>query len=142
MVADDDLHADLLRLYQVLRRRFDHRMTENGISHSRVKMLMCIQEEHGTMRAADLADRFSVAPRTVTESLDLLERDGLIARVPDKVDRRVKRLEVTAKGRSMLEIAEPFRKQLTAEVFGVLDAQERSNLHAALGKLIQSHSEG
>lgn len=141
MVADDDLHADFVRLYQVLRRRFDQTMIENGMSHSRVKMLWSIQEEAGTMRAADLAERFLLAPRTVTEALDLLERDGLIARVPDTVDRRVKRLEVTAEGRAMLAVVEPLRKQLTTELFSALDEQDRAHLHAALGKLLQSYNE-
>lgn len=137
MVADDDLHADLSRLYQALRRRFDRTMTEQGISLTRIKMLTSIQEESGAMRAADLAELYAVAPRTVTEALDLLERDGLIARVPDATDRRVKRLEVTIAGRDLLAVVEPLRKQLAHELFGVLDDQDRLHFHAALRKLLK-----
>jgi DNA-binding MarR family transcriptional regulator len=47
---------------------------------------------------ADLAKFLGVTPSHVSGVVDSLERKGLVTRVPDKVDRRIHRLELTAKG--------------------------------------------
>lgn len=134
---DEDLLADIGRLYGALRRCFDRALTEQGLSLARTKMLYAIQGECGNARAADLADRFGLAPRTVTEALDGLERDGLVARVPDPVDRRAKRVQITPAGEAAVLVTEPLRKQLAHDILGVLDEQERANLQDALRKLLQ-----
>lgn len=66
------------------------RWTEShGLSESRLRFLMALYfgpERHRPLR--ELADLLGVVPRTITDIADTLERDGLIARVPDPVDRR------------------------------------------------------
>jgi DNA-binding MarR family transcriptional regulator len=135
--ADEDLLADIGRLYMALRRSFDRALTERGLSLARTKMLYVIQGECGAARAADLADRFGLAPRTVTEALDGLERDGLVARVPDPVDRRAKRLQITPAGEAAVQVTEPLRRQLAQDLLGILDERERVELQATLRKLLQ-----
>ena len=71
----------------------------------------------------------------MTQGLDAAERDGLIERVPDAVDRRVKRLRITDSGRKVIEASEPLRRALVQDVFGVLDDDERIALEAIFGKL-------
>lgn len=134
---EEDLLTDLARLYGALRRRFDRALMEQGLSLARTKMLYAIQGECGTARAADLADRFGLAPRTVTEALDGLERDGLVERVPDPVDRRAKRLQITPAGEAAVQVTEPLRQQLSHEIMAVLDEGERAALHVTLNKLLQ-----
>jgi DNA-binding MarR family transcriptional regulator len=133
---NDDLLADIGRLHASLRRRFDRALTEQGLSLARTKMLMLIQAEGGAARAADIADKFGVAPRTVTEALDGLERDGLIARVPDPVDRRTKRLQMTPAGEAAVRVTEPLRRKLAQETFDMLDAREQAIFHATIRKVL------
>jgi DNA-binding MarR family transcriptional regulator len=45
-----------------------------------------------------LAERLNVVPRTITDVIDVLERDGLVQRVPDPADRRSTRAELTEAG--------------------------------------------
>jgi len=134
---EEDLLTDIARLHAMLRRRFDRAMMEQGASLARTKMLLVIRAEGGSLRAADIADRFGLAPRTVTEALDGLEREGLIVREPDPADRRAKRLKITPAGEAAVAVTEPLRKQLAKEVMGVLDRDELIRVHAAIRKLLQ-----
>lgn len=49
-----------------------------------------------------LADYLGLTKGTVSQSLQLLERKGLIARLPDDADRRVLRLSLTADGEALI----------------------------------------
>ena len=53
-----------------------------------------------------LEDALAIDQTTLTRSLSLLERDGLIERAPHP-DQRIKAMRLTAKGRRALEIARP-----------------------------------
>ena len=133
--ANDELAREMARVYLLLHRRLDQAMTEQGASLARTRLLLFVANGDGSARAVDIADMFGQAPRTVTQALDALERDGLIARVTDSVDRRVKRLKITGAGRKAIEATEPLRRALIQDVFGVLDDEERTAMREILGKL-------
>jgi len=135
---NDQLISNLARVYLSMHRRIDRAMTEQGASLARTKLLLYIQDHAGKARAADIAELFDQAPRTVTEALDALEREGLIVRTPDPNDRRVKRLATTDVGDRAIKATEPLRRQLVDEIFGVLDASESDSLGRALQKLLEA----
>jgi DNA-binding MarR family transcriptional regulator len=61
----------------------------HGLSESRFRVLVTIY--HSPARRLPLgaiAESLNVVPRTVTDLVDVLERDGLVTRVPDAADRR------------------------------------------------------
>jgi DNA-binding MarR family transcriptional regulator len=61
----------------------------HGLSDSRLRVLMRLY--HSASRQLPLgalAEGLNVTPRTVTDIVDVLERDGLVKRVPDPADRR------------------------------------------------------
>lgn len=133
---DEDILADIGMLYTLLRRRFDRIMSAQGASLAQNKMLIFILFGDGKFRAADIAERSGLAPRTVTEALDCLERDGLIVRTPDPSDRRSKRLQVTAAGKLAAAKTEPLRQQIAHDIMSVLDDNERACLATAVKKLL------
>lgn len=124
-------------LYLQLMRTMDRRMAEQGASLSRTKLLLCLQKR-GPLRATDIADFFSQSPRTVTEAIDGLERDGLVERKPDPDDRRAKFISVTEKGLEAAAKTEPLRRQLIEQTFGTLDDAERETLLRLLTKAATS----
>jgi len=126
--SEDDLIRYLAKAYLMMHRRVDRAMTRQGASLARTKLLLVIEEGAGTLRAADIADLFDVAPRTVTEGLDALERDQLIVRTTDPADRRVKRLAITPLGRSAIAATEPLRKALIEEMCAPLSESDRVQL--------------
>lgn len=135
MACNEPLASDLFRLFLRMQRLMNRRMAEQGASLARTKLLLFLHKR-GPARAADIADFFDNAPRTVTEAIDGLERDGLVARTPDAHDRRVKHVSITDEGRRVLGETEPLRQDLIDAVFGALDADERAQLSSTLAKLL------
>jgi DNA-binding MarR family transcriptional regulator len=117
-----------------MHRLFDRRMARMGASMARTKVLMYVDRE-GAARAVDMAELFGVAPRTITEALDGLERDRLIRRDPDPDDRRAKRISITDEGKRAIAATEPLRLMLIERIFGPLSAADREQLLAILDKL-------
>lgn len=56
----------------------------------------------GDTALGDLAEGLDSTPRNITGLVDHLERDGLVERVPDTVDRRSVRARLTEKGRTTI----------------------------------------
>ncbi len=60
-----------------------------GLSESRLRVLMRLHHSSSRqMPLGALAEVLNVTPRTITDIVDVLERDGLVKRVPDPEDRR------------------------------------------------------
>ncbi len=134
MSDSDTIAADFGRLFLRLHRLMDRRMAASGASLARTKVLMLVDRE-GPVRATDIAELFGLAPRTVTESLDALERAGLLRREPDPADRRVKRISITEEGRRAIAATEPLRLKLVDAIFGTLSDAERAQLDRIVAKL-------
>jgi DNA-binding MarR family transcriptional regulator len=133
--AGIDRVADALRdFYLRSHRLMDRIMTARGASFARSRLLTYIARE-GPTRSIDLASSFGYAPRTVTEAIDGMERDGLVMRHPDPDDRRAKRISLTAAGAAAAEAAEVSKREYLSSVFTVIDPQERDEIVRLIGKL-------
>jgi DNA-binding MarR family transcriptional regulator len=71
----------------------------HGLSESRLRVLtrLCHRPSRQLPLGA-LAEGMDVAPRTMTDIVDVLERDGLVKRVPDDADRRSVQAVITEAG--------------------------------------------
>ena len=134
MCAYDNLAIRYSRIYLRLHRVLDRRMAAQGASLARTKMLHFIAN-NAPVRAADIAEFFNLAPRTVTQAIDTMERDALVVRVPDPADRRAKRLDITPSGRQVLHQTEPLRRELIQQTFAALSADEIAQFDVILDKL-------
>lgn len=132
----EDVSDALRDFYHRAHRLTDRMMTARGASYARLRMLMQISRA-ATLRSTDLAASLGYAPRTVTEAIDGLERDGLVRRVADPEDRRAKRISLTPAGEDAARNSEASRQQFLQEVFGALDVDERSDVIRLVGKLNQ-----
>ncbi|NIJ07705.1 DNA-binding MarR family transcriptional regulator [Sphingomonas vulcanisoli] len=115
-------------------RMMDRLMAAKGVSYARARPLMMIARE-GRLRTTDLAILLGLTPRTVTEAIDGLERDGLVLREPDSMDRRAKWISLTALGQQAMAAADAEKKAYIDQVFGALDEGEQRDLLALLAKL-------
>lgn len=134
-MADCTPLAEALRDFYISSHRvMDRLMKAQGASLARTKLLGHIARQ-GPVRSADLAEAFGYAPRTVTEAIDGMERDGLVRRDPDAQDRRAKRISITPAGLAAIEASEPSRQLFLERVFGTLDNAEQETLAALVHKL-------
>jgi len=79
------------RSLRLLQERWAER---HGLSEGRIGVLFRLKRG-GDMPLGELADDLVMTPRNVTGLVDHLERDGLVARVPDAEDRRSVRARLT-----------------------------------------------
>jgi DNA-binding MarR family transcriptional regulator len=93
----DRLRPILLKLSRELRRE----TREAGVSPEQVSLLVAIKYEPG-IGLRDLAARERVSPPAMSNHVDRLERDGLVARTPSATDRRRVGLSLTDDGQRLL----------------------------------------
>src|SRR5882672_9401860 len=108
---------------------YDDVLRPSGLRVTQFSILRTIARL-GEANLRQLEDMLAIDQTTLTRSLNLLERDGVIERVPHP-DRRIKALRLTSKGRRALEVARPLWAQAQAKVLRELgttawaDAQRR-----------------
>jgi len=117
----------------------DEAMTCAGLSLARAKLLQELQAD-GPMNQAGLAGRLGLAPRSVTELVDSLERDGLAERTANPLDRRAWLVGITPTGADALGLAMSARNKEFDHIFGALDAPSRAKLVALLKTISRSLS--
>jgi len=86
-------------------------------------------------RSGEIAQRCALAPASVSELVDSLERDGFVRRSEDRSDRRVVVVEITARGRREIERVGELMTAPVAKIIAGLSAEKRSRLAAALADL-------
>jgi DNA-binding MarR family transcriptional regulator len=85
----------------LLARRLRREGAAPGPGQPQVSALTAI-ERHGTMTMGALSSHEQVQPPTMTKIVAGLVEDGLVARAPDPLDRRIAWLTVTQEGRRLL----------------------------------------
>jgi DNA-binding MarR family transcriptional regulator len=116
-----------IAMHHRLHRMVDDEMTASGLSLSRAKVLGVLAD-FGPMNQAALANRLGFAARSVTDTVDSLERDNLAVRQDDPSDRRARIVAITPAGSSALAEAMTTRLRMFDQIFGALDIAQREQL--------------
>lgn len=137
-VSDEAVRVGLryLSLAHRVRRLVDDKMVAGGLSLARVKVLR-ILDETGPQRQVSLAESLGQAPRSVTQAVEALERDGLVVRTADPEDQRAKLVALTPAGADSLAAGVTAGDQALVEIFGALGPTRL----ARLGKLVDALEE-
>lgn len=135
LTKDYNQAAEALRDFYIRSHRaLDRLMAGQGATIAKIKIMGYIRCS-GKVRSTDLAEAFGFAPRTITEAVDSLEREGLVERTADTVDRRVKYISLTKIGEKVLSASEPVKKHFGNRLFEVLSEEEIAHLAQLLGRL-------
>lgn len=124
MVSPEQVGERYLTVHHRMRRAVDEGMSVSGLSLARTKVLVQLRQR-GPTRQSVLAAEFEVAPHSITDIVDALERAGLAARQADPTDRRAKLVALTSAGDAALAVASATRERLLKQIFGALDADDR-----------------
>ena len=126
LVIADRLHSAAIHLLRRLRGEDE----SSGLSAPRLSALSVIVFA-GPIRLGDLAGAEQVRPPTISRLVKELERERLVRRIPDPADRRIQRVEATAKGRRLLDEGRRRRVATLAADLGQLEPQDRRLLARA-----------
>ena len=83
---------------------------------------LCAAE--GDSRATRVAQRLGVTPGTLTTAVTLLEQKGYLLRTRDEKDRRVKRIELTARGSLANDTHRAFHEEMVRQVVNELSEED------------------
>ncbi|WP_427025169.1 MarR family winged helix-turn-helix transcriptional regulator [Aureimonas ureilytica] len=100
----------LVKTARKLRTRFDARVVARGLTYPRARALAALSRQAMTQR--ELADDLELEGPTVVRLLDGMEGLGLLRRTAVEGDRRLKRIELTEKGREAAEIVTGVSREL------------------------------
>lgn len=123
--------AGRLRISVARLNRYLRYQDQSGYGATVVATLATI-DRHGPLTLGELANREQVAPPTITKVVEKLELAGLVARSGDPSDRRVTRVNITAKGGKELELYRNRRTAWLSSRLSELSADELARLEAAL----------
>lgn len=126
----DRLRPILLKLSRELRRE----AREAGVSPEQVGVLVAIKYEPG-IGVRDLAARERVSPPAMSNTVDRLERDGLVLRTPNPHDKRRVGLTLSPEGERVLRRVRSRRTAWLATRLGELTDEELQAIDAAVDPL-------
>lgn len=107
-----------------LSQSYDAALAPEALSVSQYAVLSNLAKMQGATppTVGDLAETLALDRTTLTHNLRPLERDGLVTLIADAVDRRLRRVALTAEGRAKRERCLPLWREAQArfdEGFGV-----------------------
>ena len=114
---------DVSRLRRTI---YDQHLKPLGITRSQWWVLTNLSRHEGEgYMQVELARLLDVGKVTLGGLIDRLEESGFVKRVPDKVDRRSKRVLISAKGAEVLKQIESVSKGLNDQILqGISEADE------------------
>ena len=125
----------VLHTSSVLESRVEAKLSEIGLSLAKLAALHRLSEAGESLPLGQLAERLSCVKSNITQLVDRLEADGLVARQADPSDRRTRLAVMTAAGRKACQEGRRIQQESEGDLFGSLTAAEARQLVALLGKL-------
>jgi DNA-binding MarR family transcriptional regulator len=109
--------TSVMRAQQILLAQVDAVLKPYGLTFARYEALVLLTfSKAGELPLSKIGERLMVHPTSVTNTVDRLERAGLVARRPNPLDGRGVLASITGQGRQVVEKA---TKDLVAMDFGL-----------------------
>jgi MarR family transcriptional regulator for hemolysin len=137
----DDLYYRATRDIVVAGRRWrklaNERIRPTGHTMARWETLFLVAFSDHALTQGELARLLNVEGPTLVRMLDVLQREGLIERRQNEIDRRVTTNAVTAEGRQAIDDIMAVTNALRTEVLRGLDAEELATCLKVLGQITE-----
>jgi DNA-binding MarR family transcriptional regulator len=111
------------------------RLNAIGLSLAKLVALRALAEAGEPVPLGQLAERLACVKSNITQLVDRLEADGLVARKPAPNDRRTKLASLTAAGRRAFEDSARVQHDAERDLLKRLSVDETRQLGSLLAKL-------
>lgn len=125
----------MLHTAAAVRDEVETKLSAIGLSGAKFAALKALSDAGEVLPLSQLAGRLSCVKSNVTQLVDRLETEGLVARKADPQDRRTRLAELTAAGRTAVAKGTRVMQGAEQSVLGRLTADEARQLGELLGKL-------
>ncbi|MCR1953852.1 MarR family transcriptional regulator [Clostridioides mangenotii] len=114
---------------------FNRRLEAKGSTRIQWIALYFLNEENKPISQKELASLMNIKDSSVARLVDRMERDGLIKRVENPKDKRVKFLELTNNGRNQIEALLPEGKYFSDLLLEGITNEELLTFYKVLDKM-------
>jgi MarR family transcriptional regulator, organic hydroperoxide resistance regulator len=115
--------------------------SRHGVHEGQQFILRCLWTQDG-LTPGEIARRLGLSTPTVTRAATRMETAGLLRREPHPGDRRLVRLRLTERGRSLEKVIAAETEALTERALASFDAAERETVVAALRAIRRNLTSG
>lgn len=112
------------------------KMSVTGIHRSQHMILMYLFRCKDKVSQKDIAEHFEISPAAVTASIKKLEKGGYISRCSSKSDNRFNEIELTEKGKEVVDYSFNSFDEIDNKSFKGISKQEKETLVVLLDKII------
>ena len=138
MISDFDRTDHLMgKLHRSLRRNYDRQLKSFSLTPCQFEVLMTLWSEDGIV-LSELGRRVSRDGPTITGVVDRMEKKMLVKRKRDSHDRRVVKVNLTAKGKNMQEQLSTTKKEVFERITHNLSLREINHLVTLLEKMMKN----
>jgi DNA-binding MarR family transcriptional regulator len=126
---------------RLLRKRFEKRGSQHGLSAAQWRLLVRVVKEEGIAQAR-LAELLEIEPISVSRLIDRMEEAGWIERRPDPRDRRIRTIHPTAKSREAYGEIKSHAGEVYEEALAGMPTEARKALIEGLELIVSNLSDG
>ncbi len=131
----ENLLNNLRTLVEAIIADFSAEINRLGISEKQAEYLELINADNNST-PKKLADALKLRKPTVTTGINILLEKGLVKKVQSKSDKRVFRLELTARGRQKLEKIHHAKKEVIQKHLSKLTGKDLKQFGWIINKII------
>jgi DNA-binding MarR family transcriptional regulator len=139
--SDESAFRALIRTYGLIERVMHPYFARFGISGAQWGVLRTLHRAaakgNHALRMSELSERLIIRPASVTGVIDRLVRDGLVRRESLESDLRVKQIQLTSRGRELVEKILVGHEAQIASLLAGLNAGEQTEFQRLLVRLGQ-----
>ena len=141
MIENEERHiGKMLRiLSNLIRRKVENELNQSGMevtsSQARIISFLYRQTQVRNVYQRDIEEEFDIRRSSVTNTLQLLEKNGYIVRVSVDEDARLKKILLTDKGNGIHDVIRRSILEVEGELCSVYTKEELEQLFYLLDKL-------
>lgn len=138
--SDRVLGVNVMRVSRLLRRRFDRRARDLGLSRAQWQTIACVHKKPGATQRR-VAEMLEIGEAAVGRSIDRLVEAGWLAREVDPSDRRVYRIHLTPAIEPVLDQLARMSDEEDEVAFAGFSEAERAQFGAFLDRMARNIEE-
>lgn len=131
----NEIEEELRYISRIIRQKGREILVHFHITPPQFEALFLLRE-HGNLTIGELSNKMFLAYSTTTDLVDRMERNGLVERIRDTVDRRVVRLRIRERGVQMIEEVLKARRAYLRQVLERMDPSRIPALAEVLRELV------
>ncbi len=124
----------LIKAYHAISRLSDACLQESGLGESDFRVLEALLHK-GALPVNVIGPKVNLTPGSISVAVDRLHARGLVSRVENPDDRRIRMVDLTPEGRALIEPVFQQHAAVMENIMAVLSPEERLEIETMLKKI-------